>query len=333
MTNNEQRYRVRRWCFTLNNPTEEEERSITTILQDVDDKDSPIRYIHYQKEQGNQHTPHLQGYVAFKQKQYFQRVKDILKNNRLHLTACMGTEEQNITYCSKPEGRLQGPFYNGKRLKKGQRLDLEGFRDRMITKQYQTFKDVFESNDYKIAIKYAKMVTSTLPFYQKQRDSSKAPKIKIYYGSTGCGKSHIAHKLHPNAYILPVKEKRDKNTWWNYYQGEDTVLIDDFDWRKYPINYMLKLLDRHKMKVETKGGIVHLNATVFIITTNFAPKKWYTWVKDGVSGCDNQYQPLMRRLKEYGEIYEMTQEKIIKTNLEGEEISSELNVYSMQINL
>jgi len=82
----------KQWCFTINNYTELELKHL------VDALDSDDKYI-IGKEVGKEGTPHLQGYICFKQKKRLTAVKKI--NGRAHWEKCKGTQEDNIKYCSK----------------------------------------------------------------------------------------------------------------------------------------------------------------------------------------------------------------------------------------
>lgn len=82
-----------RFCFTLNNWTEAEYSQLLSFF-----KDSSKKFI-IGKEVGEKKTPHLQGYVVFKDKQRFSGISKI--NERIHWEKCKGSEEQNIAYCSK----------------------------------------------------------------------------------------------------------------------------------------------------------------------------------------------------------------------------------------
>lgn len=84
----------RKWCFTLNNYTEKE---VENILLFFTQKKNTLYIIG--KEIGEQKTPHLQGYVEFKNQITFSRFKKVC--DRLHLEKARGTREQNKKYCSK----------------------------------------------------------------------------------------------------------------------------------------------------------------------------------------------------------------------------------------
>jgi len=81
-----------RWCFTLNNYTENEYSSIIDIF-----KIKSKLYI-IGNEIGESKTPHLQGYVEFKTK---VRPMGLFEHKRIHWEKAKGNKEQNIEYCSK----------------------------------------------------------------------------------------------------------------------------------------------------------------------------------------------------------------------------------------
>jgi len=102
------------------------------------------------------------------------------------------------------------------------------------------------------------------------------------------GKSRLAHEELPEAYI---KDPRTK--WWNGYMLETSVIIDDFGPLGIDINHLLRWFDRYKCLVETKGGMIPLYATTFIVTSNFTPEDVFK-DKEGVPHV--QTPALERRL-------------------------------------
>lgn len=118
--------RARRWCFTLNNPTEENE----TLLNDLLTEDgSGVAYFCYGRETApTTGTPHLQGYFEFhNRKTHAQAMEWFAKANaRPYVTKARGSQKQNIAYCSKDAD--DGSFLEwGERNKMGQRVDISEF--------------------------------------------------------------------------------------------------------------------------------------------------------------------------------------------------------------
>ena len=83
------RLRSRRWCFTLNNYTDDETKSILEQVKDTDTK-----YI-LGFEVGDQGTPHIQGYMEFKNARSFASMKKMIP--RAHLEKAKGNTKQNYT--------------------------------------------------------------------------------------------------------------------------------------------------------------------------------------------------------------------------------------------
>lgn len=96
--------RSRKWCFTLNNPTDTELAQLAQLLRGA------TRWV-YQKEEGANKTPHIQGYGEWKTALRSNTIKQILP--RIHYEVARGNAEANWKYCTKPEGRLDGPFSGG----------------------------------------------------------------------------------------------------------------------------------------------------------------------------------------------------------------------------
>ena len=83
---------AKRWCFTLNNWTEDELSSISSKFRVL----CSICLIG--SEVGDEGTPHLQGYAEFLTK---CRPKAHELSERLHWEKCKGNRDANVRYCSK----------------------------------------------------------------------------------------------------------------------------------------------------------------------------------------------------------------------------------------
>lgn len=110
--------------------------------------------------------------------------------------------------------------------------------------------------------------------------------VNVFWGDTGTGKSRTAwEQAGLNAY------PKDPNTkFWDGYNGQDHVVIDEFRGR-IDISHMLRWLDRYPVTVEIKGSATVLKASKIWITSNLNPRDWY---KDLDS---KTVEALLRRLK------------------------------------
>lgn len=109
-------------CFTFNNYTDVDVRNIKSAVGQ-----RGISYICFGREVGEEGTPHLQGYLQGKQKQ-FSRLQQVIGS--CHMEAAKGTDTEAIDYCKK-----DGDFWEAgervtlKRVTKGKRSDLEAVKE------------------------------------------------------------------------------------------------------------------------------------------------------------------------------------------------------------
>lgn len=86
--------RARRWCFTLNNWTEDELAKIITHVTHVKGE-----YIIGKEIAPDTNTPHLQGAIVYKNPTSFAVLKQLMP--RAHIESQRGTRKHNIEYCGK----------------------------------------------------------------------------------------------------------------------------------------------------------------------------------------------------------------------------------------
>lgn len=106
---------AKRWCFTLNNYTEEEEANLLTLPDRVD-----VQYFVFGREVGEQGTPHLQGYVYFTVAKRFTFVQSAIP--RAHIEVSRGSPKEASDYCKK-----DGDFFEHGTVpgKQGSRSDID----------------------------------------------------------------------------------------------------------------------------------------------------------------------------------------------------------------
>lgn len=259
----------RNWCFTLNNPSD-------SIMKPNTWPD--MKYVIWQVESGANGTPHWQGYITFKTNKKLTFLKNRCSRNA-HWEIRKGTHDQAVEYCSKTDTRLSGPFIFGDPPKQGKRTDLDDLK-----------KDLDEgvslrlvaSNSFAPYIKYARGIQSYRRLMSSPRNFKS--QVTVLYGETGVGKSKLMQTFCPLAYWKTTGDK-----WWDDYDFQETVVIDEFyGWLPYA--YLLRLLDRYPMYVETKGGMVNFVGKHIFMAANNPPDQWYNWTEK------MKQDPLMRRI-------------------------------------
>lgn len=111
--------RSRNYCFTLNNY---DKNIFDTLTQHFSEN---CKYI-FGKEKGKKGTPHIQGFISFKNARSFASIKKILP--KAHIEKAKGSVKQNFAYCSK-----EGNFITNIDF----RTHKEKMRDDILEEEYK----------------------------------------------------------------------------------------------------------------------------------------------------------------------------------------------------
>lgn len=289
-------YPVKNWSFTINNPTQ----------SSVFKTDDPfglwcdeMSFLHYQLEEGgNCNTRHLQGYLQLKTKKRFEQVKAFPNFSGCHLEASKYSAKKNIEYCSKEDGRVDGPWSLGTPCMQGQRTDLEDFARKIM--EDPTWNAELEEPaiclKYPAGVKHLRAEASS----NLRGHEFRKPSIIVYCGPSGCGKSRSARNVDPHLYRVPFNQ--GQHLWFNGYKNQRTILIEEY-YGRLPYSYFLELLDGYPMQGESKGNFITLNHDTLIITSNESPEYWYT------AQVQAPTYAMVRRLTEFGKVYKWDEEK------------------------
>lgn len=247
---------ARFWCFTLNNP---EGMMDFSIVPDV-------RYAIYQHEMGDSGTPHFQGYIEFKKPKRLSWLRNrVASNAHFEMRHKRSDQQSCIAYCSKDEGRLDGPYiYGTPCTNPGGRTDVKTLKETIDSGASLT--EVFDAHPNEF-FKWPKGIQLGLTLKRKQRDFK--PEVWLLVGPTGTGKTFFAHDRSGSQLYQKSPDK-----WWDGYDGQSAILLDDFyGW--LPFHFLLQLLDKYPLNLEIKGATTPCLARTIYITSNKSPLQWY----------------------------------------------------------
>lgn len=273
---------ARRWCFTWNNyPICTQEGWPEDALWQDDLKKLKYSYIVVGKEVGANGTKHLQGYVEFKSGKRFSTIKKVCP--AIHLEKCIANAKSNYEYCTK-----DGDFWeDGEMSEQGKRMDLEAAMADI--KSGMTELNFFEAHPM-VMFRYPKACDRYRTLCEKEsRKGFHEKTVYVLWGDTGTGKTRSAIEAEPDAFIVSSTQT---GLWWDGYDGEKAVILDEFRDNAVGLAQLLRVLDGYCCQVPIKGGSRVLMADTIYITSNVNPGQWY-------QGCDKKSRlALMRRISQ-----------------------------------
>lgn len=237
--------RSRSWCFTLF-PIEGDVEFVNTL-----GLSQSVTYLIY----GNETCPttqrhHLQGFVYFKNARTLSGLRKL--NQRWHVEAMQGKFAQAIEYCKKEsdfkEYGERPVDADEKALKANNvrwKLAKEGRFEELAPESIKTYEYIFS----------------------KYHEVGDRPDLLNYWisGPSGCGKSSLVRKEFADIY------SKGMNKWWDGYQHEATVLLDDFDptHGDYLAYYLKIWADHYAFNAEVKGGMLRARPACVIVTSQY----------------------------------------------------------------
>lgn len=280
-----------RWCFTLNNWTQEEIKSLEDSLVPI------CQYTVWGKEIGQNQTPHLQGFFILRTRLRLTTLKTKVPGlQRAHLEAARGTNDQASEYCKKDQnffetGSLptQGLDRMGKKAMQEMLLAAKAAIDEGVS-MHQLWEDHFlaMANNTRALREYW-----TLKNSQEERVK---PRVEVLWGAPGTGKTRYCHDVARIFFDNDVWIYAGGG-WFDGYCGQKVCIFDDF-YGDVPLGLFLKVLDRYKCMVPVKGSFVNWNPVRIYITSNRPPLSWYSDLQDF------QKFALLRRFDKIEEVLE-----------------------------
>lgn len=231
------------------------------------------------KDERGQMGYHLQGYVYYPSRKSLKQLtteNDDLKirGHSLHWKKCTETAKSTnrcIQYCSKRGDPtfLHGPYEEGQRPMPGRRTDLELIKSAVDANQ--TAAQLWD-NHFPTMAKYHRAISVYKSIKAVPRHEPST--VMIFHGEAGSGKSRDARAEHPDYYALP--HPKGSGVYWDNYQGQECVIIDEFHGGFFSFGDLLVLTDRYGYTCPIHHGAgLQFTSKTIIFTSNVPPSEWY----------------------------------------------------------
>lgn len=203
-------------------------------------------------------TPHLQGYIVFRSAKTLSACRRLFPG--CHLIAARGSAQQNRDYCTKSGGNFReygnmpGDAHTGGNLEK---VRWERAWEAAIAGRIDDVPADIRIRQYSSLRRIERDYMPAVPRLD-------APCGLWIWGDSGAGKTRAVLDRYPDAFPKP------RTVWWDGYQREPVVLLDDVD--KFDVRLGGKLkhwADCYPFIAETKGGSQKIRPERLIVTSQY----------------------------------------------------------------
>lgn len=269
MAQEEERARSRTWCFTLNNYTPEEEEGCR-LIETV--------YTIFGKEVGESGTPHLQGYLVFKNDKSRKQVSSLIP--RAWLSQAKADAIANAKYCSKDGDVFTKGVQPVTQNQKGKK-ERADWAERLKRARDGDTQWLEENWPHGMITMEAKL----LSLKRRKADPLTELVNEWWVGTTGTGKSRILSREYPDAF------DKQLNKWWDGYQDEEVVFIEEWSPKnECTASNLKRWADYNPFSGQVKNGTLKsIRPKKIIVTSNYTIRDCFPDPRD--------YEPLERRFR------------------------------------
>ena len=221
--------------------------------------DDDIRYICWGEEVcPNTKKKHYQGWIQMDKKKRMNGIKKVCQSKKIHIESCRGTEGDNNKYCQKDNKyHTVGEF-----MTQGKRTDLDNLK--IIIDRGGNMEDIASEN-FQSFIQYNREFQEYKKIVDRRLHKGfRKVKVILIHGKTGSGKTRKAMENKEND-VYKIQGKALQ--WWDGYEEEKTLLIDEYD-NDIALTELLGILDGYQLRLPIKGSFTYANWTKVYITSN-----------------------------------------------------------------
>jgi len=237
-------------------------------------------YLVYGREVGESGTPHLQGYIAFKERQRLSKIARWVP--RAHWEPMISTPEEASAYCKKDgDFSEEGVLPNGER---GAGVIRDRYKDALEAAKSGSIDDIPPG----LLLRHWRVIHEIQRYYAPRQAELDGPCGVWIYGPSGAGKTHKAIHDYPGAY------RKTFNKYWCNYSGEETVILDDVspNHAGWLSDFLKHWSDKWAFPAEFKMGAFRqpIRPKTFVVTSQYR-------IKDIWPGEKEIQDALTRRFK------------------------------------
>jgi len=293
------REQARTFCITINDPTEVLDTfPAKWASRNTDEKNwiGRVRYCIWQYEVApTTDRRHVQLYIEVLSAMAFSTVKKLLGCPKAHVEKRQGTQRQAIDYCRKEETRAagadQGPFEYGTQAQITQVEEGKKAKRTDIANAVQAVKQTSVSNlaqtDPVAFVKWHKGLKELEYELKRQKASTEDRQVTtmVFFGEPGSGKTFTAFdfcRSNQKSYYVLNPPAGSQSVWFNGYDGQEVLIIDEMNGSWISWTMLLRLLDKYPLQIQTKGGMTWASWTWIILTSNSLWTTWYPTFRGGM---------------------------------------------------
>lgn len=239
-------------------------------------------------------TPHIQGSFWSEKERRFNTLATMVKGTRFHIQRCKGSPTQNRAYCSKEHSiDPTVDFWEFGVMPK----DIAPLKGR--TGAMKRAIDVIDKGgrlrdcDPTAVIMFGNGLTRYMSLKKlKPADVNSFEQrvtVEFWHGLAATHKTTTCHLENDwdDTYFLPKG-----GTYWDGYDGQRTIVIDDFHGRgsRMDLDWLLTICDQWPFWTNIKHGGAWVQAKKVILISNTKPNSWYDY-----RGREETYNALVSR--------------------------------------
>lgn len=208
-----------------------------------------IRYICWGEELTKKKIVHYQGFVIFNKTCRFPKAKKLIgAGDDTHVEVRKGTRIEAREYCTKENKFVEFGQFEGHTKESLFKLPISYLKE-----NYPEFYCRYHRGLEKM---------------QDKGDRWRDVSVTWLHGPAGCGKTRFAMEYSSSVFKIDRPYK-----WWDGYDDEETILIDDVDVKDFRENrgLFLNVLDGYRLRLEVKGSHCYAKWKTVFITSNWDP--------------------------------------------------------------